>query len=206
VSSNLIKARTLESLGHSSIVKRDVLIACGQADEIVAQARDEAQRLVSEARRNAQEILESAQEQGYRSGAAEWYEALADAWKSRDRYVAANETAVLKLGVRIAKKLIGEELRTTPDCVVGIVKEAVRSARRAKKLVIQVHPADAAVLEERLPALRASTNAAREIEVIRDPSLAQGDCIVETDIGIIDARLETQLNNVERALTLEAAT
>ena len=206
MSSNLIKARSLESVNGPAVVKRNVQIAWQDAGEIVAQAQDEAQRIVSEATRKAQEILNSAQEEGYRSGATQWYEALADAWKSRDNYLAENEAALLKLSVRIAEKLIGEELRTAPQTIAGIVNEALRSVRRAKSLVIQAHPADVASLKERLSTLRIQAAPSREIEIVPNTSLSRGDCIVETDIGIIDARLETQLDNMERALTLKTAT
>lgn len=206
MSSNVIKARILEATGRPAVVKRNVQIACREANEIVAQAEVEARRIVSEARRKAQDILDSAKEEGYQSGAAQWYAALTEAWKSRDAYLARNETALLKLAVRIAEKLIGEELHIAPDAIAGIVSEALRSVRRAKSVIIQVHPAHIASLEERLSTLGTPAGAGREIEIIPNASLSRGDCIVETDIGVIDARLETQLKNMERALTVKTAT
>ncbi|MBV8478132.1 MAG: type III secretion system stator protein SctL [Acidobacteriaceae bacterium] len=206
MSSNVIKARTLESMGWPVVVKRNVQRACQDANEIIAQAQEEAQRIVSEARGEAQGIFDSAREEGYQSGAAEWYEVLGNAWKSRDDYLAGNETALLKIAVRIAEKLIGEELRTAPDTIAGIVREALRSVRRAKSLVIQVHPTDTASLNECLSTLRSSAGPAREIEIVPNASLSRGDCIVESDIGVIDARLETQLKNIERALSLKMST
>lgn len=206
MSSNVIKARILEAGGRRAVIKRNVQVACLDAKEIVAQAEDEAQRIVTEARRKAQEIFESASEEGYQNGACQWYDALAQAWTARDAYLAGNETSLLKLAVRIAEKLIGEELRIAPDAITGIVGEALRSVRRARSLAIEVHPADIPALQERLPALRTAARAACEIEVIPNASLSRGDCVVETEIGIIDARLETQLENIERALTLKTAT
>ncbi len=206
MSSNVIKARTLEAVNRPAVVKRQVQIACQQANEILARAEDEAQRIVSEARHEAQSILDSAREQGYQSGAAQWYEVLADTWNSRDRYLAENETALLRLAVRIAEKLIGEELRTSPDTVAGVVKQALCSVRRAKSFTVQVHPGDADFVSQRLPTLRVAGGAAHAIEVVPNASLSPGDCIIETDIGVVDARLETQLKNMERVLTLKMAT
>ena len=40
----------------------------------------------------------------------------------------------------------------------------------------------------------------KEIEIREDKSVSPGGCIVETDLGIIDARLETQLRVLEKAL------
>ena len=206
MSSNVIKARMLASAGRPVVIKRSVQMASQEANEIIAQAQDEAQRIIKEARQTAQSIFESAREGGYQSGAAQWYDTLADAWESRDCYMAGNETALLKLAVRIAEKLVGQELRIAPDAVAGIVREALRSVRRAESLVIQAHPADAVILNERISALRNPAGMAREIEIAPNASLARGDCIVESDIGIIDARLDTQLKNLERVLTLKMST
>jgi len=206
MSSNVIKARMLASAGRPVVIKRSVQMASQEANEIIAQAQDEAQRIIKEARQTAQSIFESAREGGYQSGAAQWYDTLADAWESRDCYMAGNETALLKLAVRIAEKLVGQELRIAPDAVTGMVREALRSVRRAERLVIQAHPADAVILNEHISALRNPAGMAREIEIAPNASLARGDCIVESDIGIIDARLDTQLKNLERVLTLKMST
>lgn len=206
MSMTVIKARTLEENGRPAVVKRSVQIAYQDADEILAQAQTEAERIVSEARQTAQNIFDSGREEGYQNGAAQWNDALAQAWKARDNYLASNETALLKLAVRIAEKLIGQELQARPDAIAALVDEALRSVRRAKTFRIQAHPADVPHLKERLHALRTPSGADREIEVAPNASLSRGDCIVETDIGTIDARLETQLKNIERALILKAAT
>ena len=203
MSSNVIKARALQSSGRPAVIKRDVQIALRNASEIVARANGEAQTIVSGAQAKAQIIFDSARESGYESGAAQWYSALAEAWKSRDEYLAANENTLLTLAVRIAEKLINEELRTAPDTVASIVKEALRSTRRARKIAVQVHPDDADIVQKHLAALRAPAAAGREIEIVPNDSLSRGDCMVETDIGIIDARLETQLKNMERALNIK---
>jgi type III secretion system HrpE/YscL family protein len=200
---NVIKARALGSGDAPAVIKRNMLLANQDANEILAEAREEARRIVEDARRNAQSIFDSASEDGYRAGAGQWSEALADAWKSRDRYVAANEAALLKLAVRIAEKLLGEQLRIAPDSIASIVREATASMRRAERLVIQVHPEDATLLNEGIASLRTPV---REVEVCSNSSLSRGDCIVESDIGVIDARLETQLQNLERALTASVAT
>src|SRR4051794_23697314 len=166
MSSNLIKARTLEATDRPVIVKRSMQIACRDANEIVEQAENEAQRILAEARRKAQDIFDSAREEGYQSGAAQWYDTVSNAWITRDAYLAGNETALLKLAVRIAEKLIGAELHIAPDAIAGIVAEAVRTVRRAKTLTIQVHPADITALGQRLSALSTPAAASRTIELI----------------------------------------
>jgi type III secretion protein L len=200
--SNVIKARTMHSAnGGPVIVKRSLQLAAKKAEQVVAEARLEASRIIGEARQEAQGILTIAKEQGYDQGVREWHETLSAAWRQRDEYLDANEAAVLKLAVKVAGKVIGEELRTTPETVASLAREALRTLQRAKTFVVQVHPADAPLLNERILVLRSAVGPTRDIEVVSNPSLLRGDCVVESDIGLIDARLETQLKNIERMLT-----
>ena len=147
MSSSVIKARTLESLDRRVVIKRNVELARQQATEIAARAQKEAERIVAEARREAEELLDSAKRDGYESGLAYWNEMLAAARQSRDDYIARNEPALLQLAVRIAEKLIGEELSASPEKIVTVVREALCSVARAKSVVLQLHPADGARLE-----------------------------------------------------------
>jgi type III secretion protein L len=201
--SNVIKARVFETARHSAVVKRKLQIACHDANEILRQAEQEAQRILAEAQREAQQISKSAEEEGYERGAAQWYDLLAEAWASRDLYLADNELALLKLAVRIAEKLIGGELRMRPDAITGIVREAIGSVRRAKSVTVQVHPSHLTDVEQRVAEICRLSASGREFVVIPNASLSPGDCLVETDIGLIDARVDTQLKNMERALTLK---
>jgi type III secretion protein L len=198
--SNVIKARTIDSPSGPVVVKRKVQLAAKQAEQVLAEAELEATRIIREATQKGEVILTTAKEEGYERGVGEWHETLSVAWKKRDAYVEANESALLQIAVKVAGKIIGEELRTTPETIAGIVREALRSLRRAKTFVVQVHPADALLLNERIPTLRSAVGPTREIEVVSNPSLSPGDCVIESDIGVIDARLETQLNNIERML------
>ncbi len=201
MASNVIKAQANQTLGGRVVVKRNAQLAGRQADEILKQAREEAELILAEARRKADETLATAERTGLRKGESQWYEALTTAWKSRDDYMAANEHALLKLAVRIAEKLMGEELRTAPDKIVSLVREALRSTRRAKTLVIQAHPEDAALLSARRAAICGTGNTERQLEIVPNAALSRGDCVIESEIGSIDARLETQLKNIGNALT-----
>jgi type III secretion protein L len=198
--SNLIKARTLDPGGEPVIIRRTVQAAQTQADEIVVAAQQEAAEILEDARLEAEQLKKTAKQDGYQNGLAEWNQVLASAWKARDEYLAQNEPAALQLAVRVAGKLLGEELAASPEKIASIVCEALKATQRARTFVVQAHPADVPLLQERLARLRTVVGPAREIEVISSTALSRGDCVIESDIGIIDARLETQLELMEKAL------
>jgi flagellar biosynthesis/type III secretory pathway protein FliH len=65
---------------------------------------------------------------------------------------------------------------------------------------LHLHPDDLSAAEARRAALAARAPAASAIELVADRSVGRFGCIVETPLGQVDARLETQLGALERAL------
>jgi type III secretion protein L len=195
----IIKAQHIHGPGKP-VIKKAVHLAQRQAEQIVSDAQFDAERLLAEARRQQKVMMETARHEGYAAGLSEWNETLIKALKSRDDLFAQSEQELLRLAIRIAQKIIGQELKTDANAIAAIVREAVKSCRRARNLVIQVNPEHELHVRERVSSFQLLLGNMAQITVIADSALTPGDCIVESDIGIIDARLETQLKSLEQAL------
>jgi flagellar biosynthesis/type III secretory pathway protein FliH len=71
--------------------------------------------------------------------------------------------------------------------------------------VVRAHPADVAVMEKNRATLVKELSELNEIEIVADARQKRGGCIVESEIGEIDATLDTQLDALQKALLGEAA-
>jgi flagellar biosynthesis/type III secretory pathway protein FliH len=107
---------------------------------------------------------------------------------------------MLRLSIRVAEKIVGEQLRLHPESIVEIVREVLKSIRPGKHLTIQVNPADAQYARARIDRLKEALGTSSEIEIVAAANVAPGGCVIESELGIIDARLETQLKCLEDAL------
>jgi flagellar assembly protein FliH len=70
-------------------------------------------------------------------------------------------------------------------------------------LVLRLHPDDATWLEQNptaLSELREQQTLASSLELRPDPSITRGGCVVESNIGELDARVETRLTLLAAAL------
>lgn len=111
------------------------------------------------------------------------------------------EHALTQLTVKVARKLVNDELQLNPKKVAGAVHEAIAAMSEApREMRIQLHPEDLALLTDQLTL---NTDAAWKL--VADAGLARGDCRVVTDSGQIDARLDTRQANIERNLLGEEA-
>ncbi|MBM3324450.1 MAG: hypothetical protein FJY66_02150, partial [Calditrichaeota bacterium] len=111
------------------------------------------------------------------------------------------EGDVLELGFMIAKKILGEEITTRPDAIVGVVRQALRKVLNTDSVTLRVHPEDGKVLEEARQRLFAEGTVPMPLELKPDSSVARGGCIIETESGFLDAGLESQLDRLRDLLT-----
>ena len=72
--------------------------------------------------------------------------------------------------------------------------EALRSQRRGREIFLRVHPSRAPFLQGQKSALIAVLGRARSIEIREDITLGRDGCVVETDAGMLDVGLGTQLS------------
>jgi type III secretion protein L len=204
MSANVIKANAISASSYGMIVRRETHEAMLEAEQILNDARVKAKEIIEQAARDREAVFEDAAQRGYSKGLGEWNEILVKAWKSHDDLVARSEQELVHLAVKIAERIVGEELTTSPDRILSIVNEAVKAARAEKKLSIRVAPQHEDSVRAHVESLRPLLGDVRPIVVVGDPSIEPTGCVVESEIGIIDAQLESQLKRLEEALLQKA--
>ena len=189
---------------RGAVVKRAVVDARAEARRILADAAREAEVLRARAEREAQELREAAYQEGLESALAELNHVLLEAHERRDAALSGAERDVLRLAVKLAEKIIGREIERDDSALADIVSAALRHARQQESLTVRVNPAD-------LPRVQAHRDRidplgrARFVDLVADPSVGPGGCVIEGESGTVDARLDTQLRVLERALLARAA-
>lgn len=105
----------------------------------------------------------------------------------------------LELGFQVARRVLEAELSTSPEAFFALVRSALKRAGDSRKVLVRVHPEDAGRLGAALAGGGLGV-AVASVEVRADPTLAPGDCVVDTDFGKVDGRLATRLDELRRAV------
>jgi flagellar assembly protein FliH len=223
--SRLIKARSARDLGSATAFNFDdmrrqcdefVASARQQGEQLLARAADEAAEIRSRAHAEGlaagqRDGLASAQQLiGTRAAeiaARQTQESLRTALPAfqtlarsieieRDRWITHWESAAVELSARIAEKILRHELSRQPELAVGIIQEALQLAAGQPQVKLRVHPADIEVLHECGRDAVSRLAAVGDAELVPDETITRGGCLIETRHGVIDARLETQLERI----------
>jgi type III secretion protein L len=175
-----------------------------EARRLVAAARAEAAALRAAAEEERQAARRAGQAQGRDEGRAEVAGLLVAARAAAARLQTEAAAELRTLAVRIAEKVLGRTLAAAPELCADVAAEALRAARHQRRVLLRAHPDDLAALEAARPRLRQLLDHAPDLDLRGDPTIDRGGCVVETEVGVIDARLATQLAAIERALAGEA--
>lgn len=128
--------------------------------------------------------------------------ALIEAHAIRTHALDDLSTTVRELATGIARRIVGQELSLRPEAIASIAEEAISKVRRANSLLVRVHPDDAKIVREMEERILAGARSTTPLTIESDTSLARGDCVVESNLGTLNARVEAQLEQFGRALEL----
>jgi len=200
MNANVIKVRANSGTPSVSKITKEAHEASLEAKDILAKAQQQAAQLLDDARREKEKVLAESTERGYAAGLDQWNDVLADAWKQREEFLSKHEAELVKLAVAIARKIIGHSVMMPPDVVLQTAREALRSVRSEKRVTIKVNPSDETALRGQAASLKMLGGEVGELVIIGNPAIEAGGCVVESDLGMIDAQIGTQLASLENAL------
>src|SRR5207244_13514663 len=107
---------------------------------------------------------------------------------------------LLELALGVARKLVRQELAERPEIWLGMIRAAVKRAVDRERIVLRVPPPLMAFLRGSLAALRASLEEVKDLELVEDPGLPAGGCVIESRSGELDIGFAPQLEPSEPAL------
>jgi type III secretion protein L len=178
-----------------------------------ARAWQDGHTFLDEARRDAQQLRDAAR-RAYAAEYAQGYEdgkAQGDADAARlvsetavkvDRYLGGLEAEIINLALDVVRRVLGEF--DVSMLVAKAAAQAVAEIRRAKYLKVRLHPASVNRVRDELYAVLRESDLGMRVEIDTDDTLARDACILSTDIAVIDASIDAQLNAFAAAISSKA--
>jgi flagellar assembly protein FliH len=197
-----------------------------QAQKLKAEAEEEAKKIVSEAERRVAELeataaqrLEAAEreaakkgreagrEEGYKEGVAEaerlvgrLHVILDRAMDKRAEILAETEAQVVELVLLVAKKVVKVISENQKSVVIQNIQQALRKLKTKSDVIVRVNLADLQLATEHVKDFVQMTENAKKLQIVEDSTIDRGGCVIETDFGEIDARISSQLSELEEKI------
>jgi flagellar biosynthesis/type III secretory pathway protein FliH len=170
--------------------------------KITAQAKGPS---VEEIKENAfQNGFSEGQKVGFESGTKKvdpviksLHEALVQLQNIRQEIHQELEKEVVQLALAIARKIVCHEVKATPETVVCVAREALSRVENPRKIRIKLNPEDLQFINDTKSQLSQLFPNVDNIRLEAADSIQSGGCLIETDRGDIDARIEKQFQVIE---------
>lgn len=203
----------------------DEMLASAQDEAgcILAEARKEAERYIHEAEQQAEQVRQQAQEQGrqegYQQGLQEGRESglaqmqtqiddaivkaqnvleLAD--KEVNEMMIAAERQIVDIALAVAGKIMACQIEENPMAVLPIVKSALEKVRDQEQIVIRVSNRDFDVVLQAKGDFQNTIGREQALTIVADRTIQEGNCVIDTSYGMVDAKIDTQLDALRKAL------
>jgi type III secretion protein L len=183
------------------LIKGDVYSAGNKAREILQKAQGEAEEIIRRAIEQREKEKKDGFQEGHQEGLAQVTELLAKARVEYDVIMRNASKDMLDLAFKIAEKIIGKQLEIDKSTIMDIVAQALQTVRQSKQITVRVNPEDGKALKASKDALLEMLGHGRGIDIMEDKKVEKGGCIIESEVGVVDAQLHKQLDRLRKVLT-----
>lgn len=196
----------------------DLAEAEAEAQRIVAEAQFKANSMLDDARRESDIIRTNAVEEGTRQGYDEGYargmsevDGMKQELAERKRQLEAEfdellenlEPRFIETITDIYSHIFGVDLMDNRDILVHLIDSTLRKVESSRTFIVHVSAEDYPYVNMQKQTLVEGAVAGRGlIEIIEDIALSKGDCLIETDGGIFDCGVGTQLEELTKKLRM----
>jgi flagellar assembly protein FliH len=108
---------------------------------------------------------------------------------------------MLRLVLTIARQIIHVELSVNSGIILATIERALQAAVRADAYHLRVNGEDLALVTEKKPLFLARISGLQNITIEADPTVGRGGCRLESELGEVDATIESQLEVIRRTLS-----
>jgi flagellar assembly protein FliH len=109
------------------------------------------------------------------------------------------EKEIVELSLAIARKIVWREIKTDRKIVLDVAREALSRIENPGRIKIKMNPADLQFIKETRYDFSDLTGNIDNVSLEAEENIQSGGCIIETNLGEIDARIENQIRAIEES-------
>ena len=202
-------AQVKHQTDNAQIIKNN---AEKSAADIVKKAQEDAQDIISKAHSEEEKIKQDANKEGYGKGNEEGYQhgneeasrlierlhtIIEAVQNKRQEILDSTEQQIVDLVLLMTRKVVKIMSDNQKSVVMANVVQALKKVKGRGNVILHVNMEDVKLTTDHIKDFIREVENVQNITVLEDSSVEKGGCIVETDFGAIDARISSQLSELE---------
>lgn len=196
-------------------IKQELEAARHDAQREKDSAKFEAERMIKDAELHIIETEHEAREKGYKAGREAGFKdgqaevnrlidrlgtIISHAVDVREEIIKSSEKQMVNIILTVVRKVIKDEISERKDVVLNNIRAALQKIKGRDRVDIRVNFADLELTTSNKDELIKMLESLKKVNVYEDSRVDRGGVIITTDVGEIDARISTQLDEIEEAI------
>lgn len=206
----------------------DLMVAANEKiATMIEETKAETERCLSEANQQAeltkQQAYDTGHQEGYQQGYNEGvlkgkeeilaemqqtieqtneknHQSIVDTKEEIKKMMLDAERQIVDIALAVARKILAYEISENPMVVLPLVKTALAKVCDQEEVVIRVSADDIDAVLLAKNDLQTMVGREQALKIIVDSTITGGSCIIDTSYGTVDARVDTQFENIKKAL------
>jgi flagellar assembly protein FliH len=121
----------------------------------------------------------------------------------REKVLRESEDELLKLIMMVARKVILREVSQNRDILSAVVQNAISGLSERDEITIRLNPDDYALVTSGREDILSKELASERLHLKPDTTVLSGCCLIDTEMGTINASIDAQLDEIFRRLLEE---
>jgi flagellar assembly protein FliH len=200
----------LQSAVDKAKVKEAEIFA--QREKDIRVREEEARALMNKVQREVEDLRDEASKKGYKEGYNSGYEdgrtemnrlierlkiIIQAAIDKRREIIEESEEQIVRIILLMARKVVKHITAKDQEVVIQNIKASLDRVQGKEQIVIRVNSSDLEMTTEHKEEFIAMIEDLKYIKILEDGRVDRGGCIIETDFGSVDARIASQLEELE---------
>ena len=179
--------------------------------DVLQNAKDEAAQIVAQAENDKEMIEKAANEKGmqevqnlvdeqvshqiadFRKNLSKTLQKVSELHNDLSHQI---ESDLVRLSIEIAKKIVAREVNVDNEIALKLVKVSLKRLDSRIMAEVRLHPNDFAFIQDH----REELDSHSSLKLVEDSSISKGGCLIHTETGDVDAKIESQFEEIAKGL------
>lgn len=196
----LIDGREITIAPGTKRLPADAVSSLLDCTELLATVHTDAVNYSKNVAADCEELKTRAEVEGFQAGFDQWIEMVSYLEKEVVKVREELQKVVMPVALKAAKKIVASELQVNPQVTFDIVASTLKSIAQHKRIVLYVSKQDFELIESSKNRLKPIFEELESLSIREREDIEPGGCVIETEVGIINARLKDRWRTLETAL------
>lgn len=181
------------------VIDKELFSTLINGKELIERIEQDSKQYRIDVSKECEEIKEKAYQKGFEEGFLRFAEQMRALEEEIKKVRTDMEKTIAPVALKAAKRIVGKEIELRPEAVSDIIASHLKAVAQHKKVTIWVNKQDFDVVDKKKDELKKHFEALEAFSLRPRDDITPGGCIIETEVGIINATIENQWAILERA-------